>query len=375
MSADSSPDREPFQQFLTSVVAVPESQMDRQFLCAIMEMQRLITRGELGLDSAMHLVVDSAREVANAAGVVIGLLEGDQLIYRAGSGCSATSVGTRVAASLTVSAQTTANREILRVENAKTDNSIKAAICRQLGAESLLILPIYRSRGLAGVLEVLFSEPHAFQDREVRSYRSMAGLIEAAMSQAEQRSIPQASEKGPARNEGFLNHKESLLGKGKLLATKLAGRAKQVTSYEPRWNVSLAAVATLIALTLWIAYSRGPASPMRSSAQSSATPGSTAIERPDHFESAKTVPTGGASQGMPASVPVQKAGPVRAAVRRARAGENEVDYIGADVTVRHFTYKPAAQRTRSGVSRVANIGEDVTVRYFTPKPAVSSESR
>lgn len=410
MSADSSLDRESFQQFLASAFAVQQSQIDSQFLSAIVEMQRLITRGELGLDSAMHLVVDSAREVANAAGVVIGLLDGDQLIYRAGSGCSATSVGTRVAASLTVSADTTASREILRVENAQTDTTIKAAICRQLGAESLLILPIYRDRGLAGVLEVLFSEAHAFQDREVRSYRLMARLIEAAMLQASQGveetnltlelpSIPQASEQDPPRNEGFFNHKESLLGKGKraissywgatlaavgessalkrpaLLATKIVGRAKAVTWYRPPWNVGLAAVAIVLGLTLWIAYGRGPASPLRSSAPTSAPPGSTAIEPPDRFESAKAVPTEGTSQGLPATVPVpvQKAGQVRTAVRRARVGGNEVDYIGDDVTVRHFTYKPASQR--GGASRVATIGEDVTVRYFTPKPAVRSESR
>ena len=240
----------------------------------------------------------------------------------------------------------------------------------------------------------------------MRAYRLMAGLIEAAMLRAspgvqernltaELPSIPHASEQGPPRNEGFFNHKESLLGKGKhaisqhwvaalaavgestalrrptLLATQIVGRAKEVTSYKPPWNVGLAAVATVLGLTLWIAYGRGPASPLRSAAP----PGSTAIEPLDRFESAQAVPTDGASQGLPATVPVQKAGLVRTAVRRARVGENEVDYIGDDVTVRHFTYKPAPQRRRGGASRVANIGEDVTVRYFTPKPAVISESR
>jgi len=67
-------------------------------LSAIMEVERLVTRGELGVDGAMLLIVESARDVANAAGVAIGLLEGDQLIYRAGSGTSAPSIGSRVTA-------------------------------------------------------------------------------------------------------------------------------------------------------------------------------------------------------------------------------------------------------------------------------------
>jgi hypothetical protein len=52
------------------------------------------------------------------------------------------------------------------------------------------------------------------------------------------------------------------------------------------------------------------------------------------------------------------------------AGENEVEYIGEDVTVRYFTTKPAPHPVRIGKSEVADIGEDVTMRYFTPKPAV-----
>ena len=79
-------------------------------------------------------------------------------------------IGRQVTASLTVSADTTQRARILRVENAQTDTRIEAAICRQFGAHSLLILAIYQARALAGVLEVLFSEAHTFQDREVRTY-------------------------------------------------------------------------------------------------------------------------------------------------------------------------------------------------------------
>ena len=64
--------------------------MDSQSLSAIVEVQRLIAKGELDVDGAMHLIVDCARNVANATGVAIGLLKGDQLVYRAGSGSAAT---------------------------------------------------------------------------------------------------------------------------------------------------------------------------------------------------------------------------------------------------------------------------------------------
>jgi hypothetical protein len=129
MSTHSSLDRETFQQLLAAAFTVQESQIDNQSLSAVMEVQRLVTRGKLDVDGAMHHIVESARNVANATGVAIGLLKGDQLIYRAGSGSTASYIGRQVNASLTVAADNNRSREILRVEDAQTDTRIEAAIC------------------------------------------------------------------------------------------------------------------------------------------------------------------------------------------------------------------------------------------------------
>lgn len=406
MSSQSDLDRDSFQQFLASAFAVQESQMDGQFLAAIVEVQRMVTRGELGVEGAMNLVVDSARDIASADGIAICLLEAEQLIYRAASGCSAACVGSRVTASLTVPANTQANGEILRVENAQTDTRIQAAICRQFGANALLILPIYHDRILAGVFEVLFNEPHVFQDPEVHSYRLMAGLIQAAMSyaaEAEQkdRMAELAATAGSSYLwRGFLNNDESVLERSKhaiyrhcgtalsavkksqfvgslkqpsLLRAGIVNRTRGVVSKTPPWNVALATIATVLGVTLWIAYGRGPASP----SPSLAAPESTSVEPEDRFAptSVSTKETSERS-GASLSLSLQPARLSGATIRRARTAETGVDYIGDDVTVRHFTYKPKGRRRAvGGPSRVANIGDDVTVRYFTAKPAVKAENR
>src|ERR1700680_2256014 len=179
----SSLDRTPLQKLLANAFAVQHSQMDKQWLSAIVEVQGLIAGRELDVDGTMQFVVDRAQAVANATGVAIALFKGHQLVYRAGSGSAADYVGRHVMATLSVPADTT-GREILRVEDAETDTRIQAEICRQFGAKSLLILLIYHEQSVAGVLEIFFSEAHAFQDCEVRAYRLMAGLIGEAMSQA-----------------------------------------------------------------------------------------------------------------------------------------------------------------------------------------------
>src|SRR6267154_1838 len=121
MSSNPAVNREILQQVLGSAYAVQESQIDGQVLPGIMEVQRQLATGDLGLDGAMVLIVEAVREVANATGAAIGVLEGDQLTYLAGSGCCAGHTGNRVTASLTVSSNNQGDYEILRVENAETD--------------------------------------------------------------------------------------------------------------------------------------------------------------------------------------------------------------------------------------------------------------
>ena len=406
MSPFSSPDRESFDQLLANAFAARESQMDSQSLSAIVEVQRLIAKGELDLDGAMHLIADCARNVANATGVAIGLLKGDQLVYRAGSGSAATYTGRRRMVTLTVPADTEASREILRVEDAQTDTRIEAAICRQFGAKSLLMLLIYHDRAVAGVLEVLFSEAHAFQDREVYTYRLMAGLIGDAMSHAAQLeqkknltaelpTIPHSVEciapprekslndsgpsPGPINKHAVYQRCQTAVAVARelpvlrrlgLLATIIMQRGKDITWHKRRWSVGLAAIA--LVLTCWIALRGRRPTPHLGS---SAPPRSIAIEQQVPFLPAQAMPEKGTTEVQTAPVPVREPRVATATFQRVRVAENEVDDIGEDVTVRYFTPKPAPRRARVGENGFAYIGEDVTVRYFTPKAAVTRRTR
>jgi hypothetical protein len=403
MSSNSNLGGKAFQQLLASTFAVQESQMDSQFLAGIVEVQRMVTRGELDLDGAMSLVVDSARDVAGAAGTAIGLLERDQLIYRAGSGCSATFPGSRVKASLTASANTKGSGEILRVENAQTDTRVQAAVSRQFGADALLILPIYHERELGGVFEVLFSEAHIFEDWEVRTYRLMAALIETAMGRTIQidrnlkaglPTVAQAVDEVQPQGKEYLHEDKPLfslvnssgiyqrcgetlaavrdsrvLRRPALLARIMVQRATEVISNKPLHSLALAAVATGFGLTFWMAHgSRGPASTLGSLS----APGAVAVRG---FQPSNEVTPEGTFDSQAAPSQVKETLGTAMRTRRVRLGQDEVDYIGDDVTVRHFNYRPVRQRRVAGTGRVAYIGKDVTVRYFTPKSASRSESR
>jgi GAF domain len=410
MSTHSSPDRFAFQQLLANAFAVQESQINSRSLSAVMEVQRLVTRGELDIDGAMRRIVESARDVAGATGVAVGLLQGGKLSYKAASGSTESYIGRQVTASLTASADIRNGREILRVEDAQTDPRIEAAICRQFGAESLLILPIYHAHTLAGVLQVLFNDPHSFQDCEVRTYRLMTRQIEAAMGQTAQDKAPKTpTDELPAKTlphehtapqtQVTSNHAASLLRlparhfvsrpyeawaaamaapilkRKAVLVTKRSDLSKVGPWPLRRRNLAKAWVATALGLACWLAYSsRRPVSPLASSTR----PTSTALGQQTASKTEETLPGKPATalQPAPTALPALKeaTSPGRG-FRRVRRGKNEVDYIGEDVTVRYFTYGPAPQPRSAGKSRVQFIGDDVTVRYFPSSAAAKSTTR
>lgn len=398
MTALSSFDPESFQELLSNAFVVQESGLDIELLSAIVKLQGSIARGDLDLDEALDLIAVRALNVASATGIAIGLLQADQLVYRAGCGSAATYVGHHVMATLCASVHNAASGEILRVENAQSDARIEAAICRQFGAQSMLILPIYRAGAVAGVLEVLFNEAHAFQTREVRSYRLMANLVEEAMSytaRPKQKTIRAAdlsrmqqsiAELRPQIEE-FLGDDGSLPGTDraidpaygelfaeavKVLALKPSAwaasmRAKYVPLYKGRWK-SIAAVAAVVVIACWIAYqAQHPASRLGTSAlRRSNTP---AQQTP--FVPVKRDLTNSTSNPPSALLPKEEGRRnARTIPQQVPYRNSQVRYIGEDVTVRYFTPQPAAQRVLEGDNQVHHISEDVTVRYFTPQPAV-----
>ena len=103
MSARYSLDRESLQVFLANTFAVQNCGLDRESLCALIELERFTTAGDFDEDRALQMVADRALKVSNAGGVSIALLEGNELVYRAGSGSAANDVGHHVPAVLSVS--------------------------------------------------------------------------------------------------------------------------------------------------------------------------------------------------------------------------------------------------------------------------------
>jgi len=325
-----------------------------QSLSALVAVQRSIATDDVDVDGAMALIADQARNVANASGAAIGLLEGDNLVYRAGSGGAASYIGRYVKAALSVAR---ASGEILRVENTQTDARIEAAICRQFGAKALLIVPICRGRAVAGAMEILFGDAHAFQDREVRTYQLMAGLVAEAMSHAAQLELEKAlvaeEEKENALSAETHGAAEaergelSLFRQSAAVAAMIAQGAKRLLLHQFRWKP--AAGVMVLVMAGWIAYTRrGPVSPLSTSELSR----SNAIE--EHVPFAPTKPAANRTS-KPQTAPVARQDKKKAARTTLRVWR-DVDYIAEDVTVRYVTLKPAVAPQKRPVGSTVQPG-------------------
>jgi hypothetical protein len=374
MSTPSSFDRDPFQQFLASAYAVQQSGMDTQSLSALLELQQSLAASAPDADRAMHLIVDRAQDVANASGIAIALLTGDQLVYRAASGCAASFVDHRMTAVLSVSATDQPRSEILRVENAQTDGRIVADVCRQFEAQALLLLPIYHDHAMAGVLQVLFREIHVFEESELRAYRMMVGMVEEAMfvkpgQKRQPSTVPHAIEQITSQM-----HVDEISAPAPVFSYPV--RERWIPLHKFQVNTAVAGIiATLVVVAGWIIYDHRPAAPALASSQqqgllqTSSTPPQQIMVEPS-----KPSPLNRTLEAQ-ASARRDQAGAPSPAFKRVWVGPNEVDYVAEDVTIRHFTtIKPPRTPVRDGYREV-QFGKDVTVRYFAAKPAVAPRTR
>jgi len=403
-------DPESLQTFLANAYAVQESGLDKRSLAALIEIQHFLVGEEFELRQTMQLIADHALRVSGASGVAVGVLKSHELVYLAGSGSAAKDIGYHVPAVLSASSQQEMRREILRVENAASDPRIEAEICRQFGAMSLLMLPIYNGHALAGVLQVLFDIPHSFLEREVRVYRLMVGVLEEGMSRAARPveafvanavekiapkpvDLPEYVQSGIPSVQSLAMTAESLeqttsSERGELTRT----RAEVFHSYVARLSEEAISLWEVLTETLQSGMNRPIASEFRNAgaAIGIAVALSTVIWVAQLHRSAQTnivLPspaavrdiqqqtdaTGAVSGTQKAAGDLgQESSGVYRGFKRVRVGPAEVDYISDDVTIRRFETRPPKAQIRNN-AREVKFGDDVTLRYFV-KPAVVSQS-
>jgi TonB family protein len=133
--------------------------------------------GELALDIVLNEIVEQACLATGATGAAIALARGEEMVCRASGGSNAPELGTRLDTNSGLSGACVRTRQIQCCDDALIDSSADAAVSRELGVRSVVVLPLLRNEELVGIFEIFSPRPCAFGDRDLRTLEVLTERI------------------------------------------------------------------------------------------------------------------------------------------------------------------------------------------------------
>jgi len=169
-------------------------------LFAILEMRRWIREQALDLESAVDLVIGRAQQITRSCGIAVGFLPqeiGGQFRTSKATSRKELDFHANLFQSRLVAG------EAVQLPDAQK-HPLLGAMFRREGIGSLIMVPIFRNREVAGAMEFLFQEKHTFTAGEVMDLGLIAGVISDSLGGAGHTGVKQAEE-WPAKTKTVKN--------------------------------------------------------------------------------------------------------------------------------------------------------------------------
>jgi N-acetylmuramoyl-L-alanine amidase/putative methionine-R-sulfoxide reductase with GAF domain len=192
------------------------------------------------LDEVLHLVAERAIAITGADGLGIALAENNEIVLRASAGAIKPDVGQRIQRDSAFSGACFRTAQIIRCDDTETDDRVNLSACRQLGARSMVAVPLCGRRRVIGLLEAFSAEPFGFNDSDVGSLELLAELILGALKPEDEDRFAQSAEVAEAELSAPPITSHPALPANKVSSEKVAA-AKPVTATEPKPKVADAA--------------------------------------------------------------------------------------------------------------------------------------
>jgi putative methionine-R-sulfoxide reductase with GAF domain len=134
------------------------------------------------LQNVLALLTEQARYITGATGAALALREADAIVCCASSGLTAPPVNSRLQATSSLSGECLRTGQLLRCNRIDTDERVDVESCRQLGIESLIVMPLFRDKTIAGLFQLLSMQPQAFEDRDTAVLQKLGSMAEVALN-------------------------------------------------------------------------------------------------------------------------------------------------------------------------------------------------
>jgi hypothetical protein len=153
-------------------------------LSIIAEIQSRIRTQSLNLTDSAGLIAERLLSLTGASGVSISLVDNGYLDCVAEAGAPAQVPGSSVSSHSVAATEHLKSGQIFESEDCHTDVRLDGQLCRTVGAGSLAAAPVLRFGEIAGLVEVRWTNPHAFAEAELRTCRMMAGLVTGTLERS-----------------------------------------------------------------------------------------------------------------------------------------------------------------------------------------------
>ena len=175
---------------------VPEA---RRFEALALNQQALLSAGG-DPDRIFDAVVDqSLAAIPRAHGVIVELLEADDLVYRAASGEARRYIGRRLPVAGSVAGRSIAADTPMIVADLEQESSIDLDRYRDMGMRALIAVPFGRGNDAVGAIKFYSGEPAAFAALDLTVARLITGQLVAGLALINERTAIRKHREAAAR--------------------------------------------------------------------------------------------------------------------------------------------------------------------------------
>lgn len=143
--------------------------------------QTRLAEADLDLDRFMQVVVDELSTLVEDAGVVIEMIDGDDLVYKAASASMQAFAGLRVARSNSLSGLCATSGELLVSDDTAADPRVDRAACERTGVRAMICAPFVCGGEVHGVVKICSTAPNRFGADDVQALRLLSAVLSAEM--------------------------------------------------------------------------------------------------------------------------------------------------------------------------------------------------
>ncbi len=137
------------------------------------------TLGGAPRQATVENLLEELVKIPKTDGAAVGLARSDVLVCVAAGGSCGPKIGTRCSRNEGLTGLCFTSGRVQLCNDAEKDDAADAVACRQIGVKSVLAIPLRRDCRPVGVLELLSSEPNAFNWKTIRALIRLRRTFEA----------------------------------------------------------------------------------------------------------------------------------------------------------------------------------------------------